>query len=314
VRVHLTGAAAGEKVLGFYVTNSTYAYLSMKNGDQFAKKFGGPTGTDPDWFRLTVKAWYNGALSIDFVDVYLADFRSADSTQDYILKTWKYVSLKKLGNVDSLTFALNSSDVGSFGMNTPAYFCLDDLITSDGITTAAPIALNDAATVRYVDTATVSVLANDTIASPLRAFVSVTSGPGIIGATTSFDAQNRLVYIPALGIVSTDTVVYTLCDEADSCVTASVVFNVRGVTNTGIDEFESSSISVYPNPAQATVRISAQDNITALTVIDISGRSIFTSKPEATKEDMDITSWSAGVYTIMIHTVNGVSAKRLIKD
>jgi hypothetical protein len=286
----------------------------MKNGHQFAKKFGGPTGTDPDWFRLTVKAWYSGALSTDSVDVYLADFRSADSTQDYILKTWKYVSLKKLGNVDSLTFSLNSSDVGSFGMNTPAYFCLDDLITSDGINTVAPIALNDAATVRYVDTAIVSVLANDTIASPLLPFVSVTSGPGIIGATASFDAQNRLVYIPALGIVSTDTVVYTLCDEADSCVTASVVFNVRGVTNTGIEELETLSLSVYPNPAQANVRVSAQDNISSLTVVDISGRAMLTSAPETSSVDMDIASWSAGVYTVIVRTAAGVSAKRLIKD
>ncbi|MEZ4953573.1 MAG: DUF4465 domain-containing protein [Saprospiraceae bacterium] len=31
-----------------------------------------------------------------------------------------------LGHVDSL-FTLSSSDAGVFGMNTPAYFCLDNL-------------------------------------------------------------------------------------------------------------------------------------------------------------------------------------------
>lgn len=33
---------------GFYVTNTTYAYNSMRDGDMFAKKFGGVTGDDPD--------------------------------------------------------------------------------------------------------------------------------------------------------------------------------------------------------------------------------------------------------------------------
>ena len=31
-----------------------------------------------------------------------------------------------MGVVDSLTFELSSSDIGAYGMNTPAYFCMDD--------------------------------------------------------------------------------------------------------------------------------------------------------------------------------------------
>lgn len=123
----LTGAAAGQVVAGLYVTNATYAYLSMRDGDAFAKKFGGITGNDPDFLRLTIKKYYNGALGSDSVVVYLADFRNADNTQDYILKDWTYVDLTPLGNVDSLAFSLSSSDVGAFGMNTPAYFCVDDV-------------------------------------------------------------------------------------------------------------------------------------------------------------------------------------------
>jgi hypothetical protein len=43
------------KVLdGFYITNSTYAALSMLQGDSFAKKFGGASGNDSDWFKLSV--------------------------------------------------------------------------------------------------------------------------------------------------------------------------------------------------------------------------------------------------------------------
>lgn len=112
---------------GLYVNNSTYAYLSMLEGDDFAKKFGGATGEDPDFFLLTIKRYKNGVLRADSVNFYLADYRFEDNSQDYIVKDWTFVDLSTLGGVDSLSFTLSSSDNGQFGMNTPAYFCVDDI-------------------------------------------------------------------------------------------------------------------------------------------------------------------------------------------
>ena len=132
--LHLTGEAIGAEVEGMYVTNSTYAYLSMRDGDYFSKKFGGETGEDPDFFLLTIKGYYNGVLTADSVKLYLADYRSNDSDGDFIRNEWRWVDLKSLGNVDSLWMQLSSTDVGQFGMNTPAFFCIDNLTTSDGTT------------------------------------------------------------------------------------------------------------------------------------------------------------------------------------
>ena len=140
--VKLSGNAAGKTVKGFNITNTTYAYFSMKNGDAFAKKFGGTNGSDPDYFYVTVKGYLNGAVKTDTVNFYLADYRFADSTQDYILDEWAWVNLSALGNVDSLTFQLASSDVGSFGMNTPAYFAIDNFTFYDGVT-----AINETASI-----------------------------------------------------------------------------------------------------------------------------------------------------------------------
>ena len=39
--------------------------------------------------------------------------------------------MTSLGDVDSLIFTLSSTDVGAAGMNTPAYFCIDDFTTAD---------------------------------------------------------------------------------------------------------------------------------------------------------------------------------------
>lgn len=126
-----------EKVLASIdITNTTYAALSMRDGDSFGKQFGSsenaqgsPDGTNgEDFFRLLITGYDANYDSISTVIVYLADYRFADNNQDYILDTWETVDLSVLGAVQYLDFALESSDVGDWGMNTPAYFALDNLV------------------------------------------------------------------------------------------------------------------------------------------------------------------------------------------
>ncbi len=121
----------GDSILGMYITNGTYPYLVIRDGNQFSKKFGGVTGDDPDYFLLTIKKYLDGNLSTDSVDFYLADYRFADNSEDYIIDDWTFVDLSSLGKVDSLSFTMASTDVGQFGINTPTYFCADNITTSE---------------------------------------------------------------------------------------------------------------------------------------------------------------------------------------
>lgn len=123
--------STAQTVTAMSVTNSTYAHHSMRDGDAYAKKFGGATGDDPDYFLLSVKG-YNNEVYTDSTGFYLADFQNSDNSQDYILDTWQTMLLSSLGTVDSLVFELTSSDNGTWGMNTPAYFCMDDLMLESG--------------------------------------------------------------------------------------------------------------------------------------------------------------------------------------
>lgn len=111
---------------GLFVGNTTYAAFDMLNGSGFSKRFGGSTGTDADWLRLTVRGLLGGSET-GAVDFYLADYRFSNSSQDYIVNTWAFVDLTSLGTVDALSFDLASSDNGDWGMNTPAYFAIDNL-------------------------------------------------------------------------------------------------------------------------------------------------------------------------------------------
>ena len=108
----------GATVPGFYITNSAYAYSSMTNGDNIAKKF-----EKGDWFLLTITGYDANNEVTGTKEYYLADMREE---MGYIVKDWRYVDLSGLGKVKKLGFELSSSDTGDYGMNTPAYFCFDD--------------------------------------------------------------------------------------------------------------------------------------------------------------------------------------------
>ncbi|MES2762958.1 MAG: DUF4465 domain-containing protein [Bacteroidota bacterium] len=124
---------------GFYITNTTYAWKSVKNGDSFARKFGDTTGTGsgtsipqgqyPDWFKVLVYGYRNGSMITDSVEFYLADYRAAGTASDYVVKNWQFVNCISLGQVDSISFKMKSSD-NSFGfMNQPAFFSMDNFTT-----------------------------------------------------------------------------------------------------------------------------------------------------------------------------------------
>ncbi len=105
----------GMQVQSAMFTNTTYDALSMLNGDGFAKKFG-PT----DWFDLTITGEDASNHAVGTVDFFLAQNGS-------IVTNWQSVNLSSLAAATTLQFSLTSSDNGSFGMNTPALFAMDNL-------------------------------------------------------------------------------------------------------------------------------------------------------------------------------------------
>lgn len=108
------------------LTNSTYAYFSMKNGDSYGKIF---SSEDKDWFKVTITG-YKGEKETGTVDYYLADFRDGKA---FISNTWEKVDVSSLAEVDKVTFSFSSSDMGEYGMNTPAYVCIDNILFTQEI-------------------------------------------------------------------------------------------------------------------------------------------------------------------------------------
>lgn len=109
---------------GAWVTNSTYAYLAVKDGNDgnnpaLVRKFG-----DGDWFKLTAVGYDVSDKELGRVDFYLADYRDGQSK---VVNTWEWFDWSALATADHISFELSSTDSGEFGMNTPSYFCMDGI-------------------------------------------------------------------------------------------------------------------------------------------------------------------------------------------
>ena len=116
ITVERTNTTDAKPVSGMYVTNTAQVIDVLNNGNAFARKF-----EQGDWFKLTATA--DNGNSLDF---YLADFRSSDATEHYIVDSWEWFDLSPLGDVKTVSFTMSSSDVGAYGVNTPTYFAFDD--------------------------------------------------------------------------------------------------------------------------------------------------------------------------------------------
>ena len=188
INLNLKGPAIGKTVSGFEVTNSTYAYNSMKYGDSFDTAF-----HQGNWFLLTIKGYRDSALTPDSVNFYLADYRARDSSAHYILDTWRWVNLLPLGHVDSLQFSLSSSNTGPSGMNVPAYFCMDNFTTnetSEGVAPVPSIAIakvypNPATNTLYVAITDNSVQQISVIDMAGKVISSYPASPGHMAINTS---------------------------------------------------------------------------------------------------------------------------------
>lgn len=96
------------------ITNAAYTLNSMKNGDAYAKKF-----EYSDYLYLYITG-YKAGKEINSIKIALAE-------NGTMLEKWGTADLRSFGLVDEIRFRMDSSDKGEWGINTPTYFCLDNL-------------------------------------------------------------------------------------------------------------------------------------------------------------------------------------------
>lgn len=106
----------GVKIKGFYFTNSAYTANSIVNGDSYS----GAKFDKTDWLKCTLTGVKKDGTTVD-VDIDLA------KNGDYV-KDWQWIDLSAMGEIGSLYFAFSGSRSNDYGVLTPAYICIDDMV------------------------------------------------------------------------------------------------------------------------------------------------------------------------------------------
>ncbi len=118
--------------VGVYVCNHPWPYYGCEHGDGFGEPFG-----EGDYFELIAHGVAADG-SETTVSINLVEFTDGELKA---LNDWTFFDLSSLGEVESVYFTLNSTDVGDYGMNTAAYFCMDKFQVKgdDGETPEPPV-------------------------------------------------------------------------------------------------------------------------------------------------------------------------------
>lgn len=101
--------------------NTAYAYDCLKNGNAYSTAF---STESSDYFYVTLTLYNESGSSIGSEDFYLADFTDGNST---IVTDWSKLDLSTYTDVAYIKFSFTSTDMGDWGINTPTYFCIDNI-------------------------------------------------------------------------------------------------------------------------------------------------------------------------------------------
>lgn len=286
---------------GFYTTNSHMAFITLRDGTMFNKKFGGETGNDPDWFRLKVWGVRADNSLTDIVEQYLADFRFEDNGLDYIQNDWRWVDLSTLGEVKSLNFILESSDSGDFGMNTPAYFCMDNL-TVMGI--QAPFIANPLPDMfMNMNAEPIDInLDNHFAASGVNPTyeISQNSNSSLVMANLTGSLLEMNFALNQTGISEIE-----ITSTANG-LTVTDTFAVTVSSNVGIEEVREIRLKSYPNPVVDNLTLEgAKDS--EIRIFNSNGSLVFAGKAQDEKTIVPMDVYPTGIYLIQASGINGNS-------
>ena len=290
-------------ITGCYVTNNLWAYQSITEGDYSSTPFGGTTGNDPDWFKLTATGKNAAGQTVGTLDFYLADYRFTNNEEDYVIDTWEWFDLSPLGPVHTISFSLSSTKSNAYGMLTPAYFCIDDF---NGVGPNVP---QDEPP--YIANPVADVIMDifpQTVEINLEGVATDPDDPDE-DIAYSLLANSNSAAITASVTGGKLTITRLLEDAALADLTMratsdgqSVDFNIHVILNeyVGVEEKEL-AIEAYPNPCQGVLHLSlvnAQEF--EYSIINMMGQTIAQGHSQEQETIVDLSRCPAGVYLISV--------------
>lgn len=301
----------GEQALtigGLYINNSMLTYNALLNGTPFSKKFGGITGDDPDWFKVRIWGVKSDNSYTQSIEHFLADFRPRDNNKDYIQKEWKWLDLQVLGEVKALHFVIESSDTGDFGINSPAYFCIDNISIMPKQGPVIKSFIPDQFAEMNADPLSVKMFDHFYAYNSDAIFeVSENSNPSLI--KTSITGPVLISEITQ-GMTGFGDITVKATSNG---ISISDTFRIRIGSGVGMPEKEAFRFEVYPNPTRNLLQIKG-NNPSVVRLFNTSGKLVIEKPVNENNGSLSLEKLPAGLYFLRIISPDGNSTVKIIKE
>lgn len=288
-------------VTGCYVTNNLWTYQDILQGGYGEQPYGGLTGNDPDWFKVTATGKNASGQTVGTLDFYLADYRFANNEEDYVLDTWEWFDLSPLGNVATISFSLSSSRGSGYNMITPAYFCMDNF-NGGGVAPDLPpyiviqvqdVVMDEFPKIVYVDFSGVATDPDDPDELIEYAMMSNSNE-----AAVSSTMEGRVLMLERLTEEQADAEIAMRATSDGQYVD----FSFRVIMNhvEGVEESDM-SFKVYPNPTSGLLTIDADGaQQFDFEVYNLMGQVVMNGMAIGQKTRIDLGGCPKGVYFVSV--------------
>ena len=134
--------------------------------------------------------------------------------------------------------------------------------------------------------------------------------PRVIGAgESSADEEFSGHYLPK-NIFGTSIVEYEFFNMNDESINVKMVVKYNA-TAIGIGDKAKIEIAMFPNPTSGRLSIESEVSIKQIVVFDLSGKNVFSLKPDKNKLQINLGFLTSGIYLISIETENGTRTQKL---
>lgn len=187
-----------------------------------------------------------------------------------------------------------------------------------------------------LDASIVAVLKiDDVISTDTNDIVAVFDKNDVVRgvAKVSFVAglNKHLVFITTLSNTNGDALKFKVYDASENKILESTTatinfspnevlgdadapFEVKADAVLSVIDFEKDDISIYPNPVENKLFISAKENLKSIKVYNILGKEIINLKTDNTKIELEMMALNKGIYLMKAVTISNKNiTKKIIK-
>jgi len=123
--------------------------------------------------------------------------------------------------------------------------------------------------------------------------------------------EDTYVAVPATTVLEDDVTYYVsqsngTCESERTPVTANIAAGVEG--------FNIRSLTVYPNPTNGVITVSANANLTHMVLNNLLGQKVLEQNANATETQLNISALAAGTYILQVASGNSTATVKVVKQ